>query len=326
MGAMDNIEKDNDLARKEKLKMKARKFRSNQSEEAKKATRVNDRKKHSSKRAQLTNDERAAQRAKDNERKARKRKEMKEALAEKAIEEKKKQYYVVNEREFNMEYKRKIRADRTQEEKMFEDIELLIRRRKARKERPEDLYLKDNITAKAGMKEFRKFGRLMKYQERMFRSECEMAIWRIYWNMGESYKSLLMKMKPEIVKKLEELTLQAKYVARKDYEQKAKKNTDCDGWGVMDGDWAWMGEGEPPDEGFYLEWNLDEDEKAKMKEWEDQQVQWLMENLDEEKIKYRKANNEYMKKYRKKKLKSSKNQLSYLMLSSLIMKSFVKTI
>jgi len=48
--------------------------------------------------------------------------------------------------------------------------------------------------------------------------------------MGESYKSLLMKMKPEIVKKLEELTLQAKYVARKDYEQKAKKNTDCDGW------------------------------------------------------------------------------------------------
>ena len=52
---MDNIEKDNDMARKEKLKMKVRKFRSNQSEEAKKATRENDRKKHSSKRAQLTN-------------------------------------------------------------------------------------------------------------------------------------------------------------------------------------------------------------------------------------------------------------------------------
>ena len=47
---MDNIEKDNDMARKEKLKMKVRKFRSNQSEEAKKATRENDRKNHSSKR------------------------------------------------------------------------------------------------------------------------------------------------------------------------------------------------------------------------------------------------------------------------------------
>ena len=58
---------------------------------------------------------------------------------------------------------------------------------------------------------------------------------------------------------------------------------------------------EPPDEGFYLEWNLDEDEEAKLKEWEEQQVQWLRESIEEEKKEKRKANNEYMKNYRKKK-------------------------
>ena len=163
-------------------------------------------------RAMKSKEEREVMRRKDRERKAKKAAEIKASHSKEDSEDKKVCKKVRNERYDNMMYKRKIRADRTQEEKMFEDIELLIRRRKARKERPEDLYLKDNITAKAGMKEFRKFGRLMKYQERMFRSECEMAIWRIYWNMGESYKSLLMKMKPEIVKKLEELTLQAKNV------------------------------------------------------------------------------------------------------------------
>ena len=116
-----------------------------------------------------------------------------------------------------------------------------FRRRKERNDRPEDIYLKDNLNAKAGMEEFRKFGRLMKHQERMFRFEGEMAIWRIFFNMGESYRTHLMKMKPDIVKKLEELTLQAKDVARKNYEQRAKKNADCDGWGVKDGDWAWVG-------------------------------------------------------------------------------------
>ena len=294
---MDNIEKD--MAKKDKTKMKVRKFRNNLSEDAKNAIREIDRKKHSSKRTQLTEDERVELRAKDRERKARKKKEVKEA--QKASEEDKKPYYVENEKEFNKMYKRKLRAERSEEEKMFEDIELLIRRRKERNERPEDIYLKDNLNAKAGMEEFRKFGRLMKHQERMFRSEGEMAIWRIYWNMGESYQTILKKMKPDIVKKLEELTLQAKGVARKDHKQKANKNDDSDGWGVKDGDWAWIGEGEPPDEGFYHEWNLDEDELAKLKEWEEQQVQWLRESLAEERIKKRKANNEYMKNYRRKK-------------------------
>ena len=71
---MDNIEKDmddKDKAKKEKLKMKVRKFRRNLSEEAKNATREIDRKKHSSKRAQLTEDERVKLREKYRERKAR---------------------------------------------------------------------------------------------------------------------------------------------------------------------------------------------------------------------------------------------------------------
>ena len=53
---MDNIEKD--MAKKDKTKMKVRKFRNNLSEDAKNAIREIDRKKHSSKRTQLTEDER----------------------------------------------------------------------------------------------------------------------------------------------------------------------------------------------------------------------------------------------------------------------------
>ena len=64
------------------------------------------------------------------------------------------------------------------------------------------------------MKEFRKFGRIMKFQERMVRADSEMAIWRIFRNMGETYKTLLKKMKPDIVKKLEQLTLEANHKVR----------------------------------------------------------------------------------------------------------------
>ena len=119
---MDNIEKD--MAKKDKTKMKVRKFRNNLSEDAKNAIREIDRKKHSSKRAQLTEDERVELRAKDRERKARKKKEVKEA--QKASEEDKKPYYVENEKEFNKMYKRKLRAERSEEEKMFEDIMEMI--------------------------------------------------------------------------------------------------------------------------------------------------------------------------------------------------------
>ena len=109
-----------------------------------------------------------------------------------------------------------------------------------------------------------------------------------------------MKRKPDIVRKLEQLTLKAKELARKKNDERANMKGEDDGWGVMDGDWAWMGEGEPP-EGFYYECNLDEEEEAEFKKWEEKQAQWLIESLKDEKTAKRKANNEYMKKYRKKK-------------------------
>ena len=41
--------------------------------------------------------------------------------------------------------------------------------------------------------------------------------------------------------------------------------------------------------------------EAELKEWEEKQVQWLRERLEEEKKEKRKANSEYMKRYRQKK-------------------------
>ena len=302
MFEMADMSKDIDVenTKREKIKMKVRKHRSNQSEEAKEAAREVNKKKHADRRAQLSEEEKKERREKDKERKARKKAEKKATEAQQGNQEDKKGSYTDNERELNKEYKRKIRADRTSEEVMFEDIELLLRRREEREGRPEEVYLKDNLEAKRGMTEFRKLGRLKEFQERMFRNDTEIAIWRIFWNMGESYKALLMERKPAIVEKLEQLTLQAKDLARKKNEDRAKKEKE-NGWGVMDGDWAWMGEGEPPEEGFYYECNLDEEEEAESKDWEEKQAQWLIESLKDEKTAKRKANNEYMKKYRKKK-------------------------
>ena len=190
MSEMEDFSKDMDdkMTKREKSKMKVRKHRSNQTEDAKKAARELNKKKHAERRAQLSEEERNKIRKKDRESKAKKKAEEKESEAQPINEEDRKGSYYSNEREFNKEYKRRIRAIRTSEEIMFDDIELLLRRRKERKERPEDVYLQDNLEAKIGMKEFRKSGRLMKFQERMFRADSEMAIWRIFWNMGESYK------------------------------------------------------------------------------------------------------------------------------------------
>ena len=259
---------DDKMAKREKLRMKVRKHRSNQTDDARKVARELNKRKHAERRSQLSEEEKNKVREKDRERKARKKAEKKESEDQKRHEEDRKGSYIENEKEFNKEYKRKIRADRTSEEIMFDDIELLLRRRKERKERPEEVYLQDNLEAKLGMKEFRKFGRMMKFQERMFRADSEMAIWRIFWNMGETYKTLLKKMKPDIVKKLEQLTLEAKILASKKNEERANQFEE-NGWGVIDGDWAWIGEGEPPEAGFCLEWDLDEEEEAQLKEWEE---------------------------------------------------------
>ena len=263
-------------------------------------------------------------------------------VAEKKEEEKrekKRNSYIFNEELHNRERIRKKRKERTAEQIEFDCVEQLIRRRKDRKERDEEKEIKDNIKAREGMRLLKTEGRMMPFKTRFYHKKSELEIWKIFRNLGPSYKEVIEDMRPEIAKKLTEME-----------EEKGKKEYDLkqaiqdavregnvgsgvnEGYAMVNGDWfwagdpdddpekpkgewvynptdddyTWVGEGDPPPDDHFdsskNNWEVTEEDERRFKEQEEKWLRYEIEKMREEK----KA---YMKEYHRKKKEALKQPI-----------------
>ena len=69
--------------------------------------------------------------------------------------------YIRNEREHNKQYRRRIRKGRNQAEIEYENVDILLQKRKARKASDGKQHLLDNLRAKQGMRDLKEHGRVI---------------------------------------------------------------------------------------------------------------------------------------------------------------------
>ena len=120
---------------------------------------------------------------------------------------KKEEGYLWNEQEKNRDYKRKKRANRTEEEIEFDRIENVLAVRKHRASRTGKQCLLDRMKQQQSSRDFNEFGRLRPYKERLngkrsMKNRDEHVMWQKYINTRKENLNLLGEKKPEIVSKV----------------------------------------------------------------------------------------------------------------------------
>ena len=120
---------------------------------------------------------------------------------------KKEEGYLWNEQEKNRDYKRKKRANRTEEEIEFDRIENVLAVRKHRASRTGKQCLLDRMKQQQSSRDFNEFGRLRPYKERLngkrsMKNRDEHVMWQKYINTRKENLNLLEEKKPEIVSKV----------------------------------------------------------------------------------------------------------------------------
>ena len=126
------------------------------------------------------------------------------------VPKQKEESYKWNEEEKNREYKRKKRANRTEEEVEFDRIENVLAVRKHRASRTGKQCLLDRMKQQQSSRDFIEFGRLRPYKERInggrgYKNRDEHNLWQKYINTKKENLNLLEGKKPEIVSKVRKI-------------------------------------------------------------------------------------------------------------------------
>ena len=229
----------------EKVKERMRRYRAKKTKEATDEDRAKDRIRNAKSYSEKTEEEKANLLMKRRQNYAKKVAERKEEEKR----EKKRNSYIYNEELHNRERMRKKRKERKAEQIEFDCVEQLIRRRKERKERDEEKEVEDNLKAKEGMRLLKNEGRMMPFKSRFYHKKSELEIWKIFKNLGPSYKEVLKEKRPEIANKLTQME-----------EEKGKKENDLkqaiqeavregkvgtginEGYAMVNGEWFWAGD------------------------------------------------------------------------------------
>ena len=182
----------------------------------------NNKKRMAEKRKNLTEDEKEEIRRKDRERKSMKRKEIGNknpttSKPKKNIED----YYMYNEKEHNRNYKRRVRAERSEAEAEFDKIETAIAVRKYRAEGKEylqwEIYL-ENCEKEEYKKMSREKFRRDPYKKKGREVE-EIDIWVSYYDGSSENKDVLKKRKPDIFAKIEDRKKEECEISEEDDEE-----------------------------------------------------------------------------------------------------------
>ena len=182
----------------------------------------NNKKRMAEKRKNLTEDEKEEIRRKDRERKSMKRKEIGNknpttSKQKKNIED----YYMYNEKEHNRNYKRRVRAERSEAEAEFDKIETAIAVRKYRAEGKEylqgEIYL-ENCEKEEYKKMSREKFRRDPYKKKGREVE-EIDIWVSYYDGSSENKDVLKKRKPDIFAKIEDRKKEECEISEEDDEE-----------------------------------------------------------------------------------------------------------
>ena len=247
------------MDKNEKAKERMKRYRAKKTKVEKDKDREKDRLRHATKLSEKTLKEKADLLKKRRQNYARKVAERKEE----EIRERKENSYIFNEEFHNRERIKKKRRERTAEEIELDCVEQLIRRRQERKDKDEEGKMEDNLKAKEGMRLLKTEGRMKPFKARFYHKNSELEIWKIFRNLGPSYKETLKEKRPEIANKLTQMEEEEKRVKdekeKRVKDEKEKKENDLkqaiqdavkegktgtglnEGYVMVDGDWFWAG-------------------------------------------------------------------------------------
>ena len=153
------------------------------------------------------------------------------------------------------ERRRNLRGNKNEKEVDFERLSSKHRIRTLRNQRTGKEKLKQNLMSKKGMRLFREEGRLKAYKDRMKQNSSETSDWKQFMQNSEKHAEMVEQSKPDIVKRINEESREAKERLRVlkerelEEEEIRKKNVEKDG-----GEWIynseyseyyWEGEGDP---------------------------------------------------------------------------------
>ena len=240
---------------------------------------------------------------------------------------KKEESYKWNEEEKNRDYKRKKRANRTEEEVEFDRIENVLAVRKHRASRTGKQCLLDRMKQQQSSRDFIEFGRLRPYKERIngrrgYKNRDEHNLWQKYINTKKENLNLLEEKKPEIVSKVRKKEKEdlEKYEAEKEAKEAEEKKRWEEGYWHYQGDvddYIWVGKGpQPPDpyaheveltnpytedDPDWIEWKKNEKEllEKEARDYEETYKEWAREDKERK----RARNAEAGKKHYRKKMK-----------------------
>ena len=240
---------------------------------------------------------------------------------------KKEESYKWNEQEKNRDYKRKKRANRTEEEVEFDRIENVLAVRKHRASRTGKQCLLDRMKQQQSSRDFIEFGRLRPYKERInggrgYKNRDEHNLWQKYINTKKENLNLLEEKKPEIVSKVRKKEKEdlEKYEAEKEAKEAEEKKRWEEGYWHYQGDvddYIWVGKGpQPPDpyaheveltnpytedDPDWIEWKKNEKEllEKEARDYEETYKEWAREDKERK----RARNAEAGKKHYRKKMK-----------------------
>ena len=201
---------------------------------------------------------------------------------------KKEESYKWNEEEKNRDYKRKKRANRTEEEVEFDRIENVLAVRKHRASRTGKQCLLDRMKQQQSSRDFIEFGRLRPYKERInggrgYKNRDEHNLWQKYINTKKENLNLLEEKKPEIVSKVrkkEKENLEEYEARRKAKEEEEKKRWEEGYWEYQADvdDYIWVGKGPQPPDPYAHEWELTNpytEDDLDWKEWKKNEKELL---------------------------------------------------
>lgn len=222
-----------------------------------------------------------------------------ESRANKCEEEK------FEEMERNKERIRKFRANKSEEERKerareqkdalvteFERISLKHQKRDWRKKRNGKEKLMENLKSKKGMRLFREEGRLKQFKERESSNATDQTMdWKKFMNKGKHHAEMAAKLKPDLIKKINEMFREEKEQLRRQKQKeqeeerrrKAKVLEDGGEW-VFNPEYSeyfWVGEVEPVVDHWPEYKHLSEKE---LKDIQEQEEIWLQASIDERKI------------------------------------------
>ena len=228
MASDSNSDHDEAASKKKKALYKMRKYRANLSKQDREKVKAYDRNRKSLKGRGMSEEQRAEKREKDRQRKSLERAQKKER------EKKEKNASTWNEKEYNREYKVRIRGARTLEEKEYDNIKAKIRMREFRKNRSKEDHNIDKDKAREGMKQGRYYGYLddeIKRSKTKFKSVDR--IWRDFWDSSDTAKELLKKREAVIAAQLDEedrneSDLAAKLAAEDEAKDAERKRLNAD--------------------------------------------------------------------------------------------------